>query len=177
MAKPSFRPTITTIWPREFFRRPSSMAASAAVPARPSSLPSLIEIFQIRRRLVLLDRHQHPVRAPEIHFLADKDMRVALAAAVLGPNHVLDAAVVLDGRPWPRQGIIHRGHFVVKQVRIGSIEIEALLDHALVVACGRHAALVPGAGPPQETGLDFERVVTAAPLGIDPVADGITREG
>src|SRR5579863_1191694 len=143
---------------------------------RPDSFSRLIEVFQIRRRLILLDRHQEAVRAPEIDLLADDDVRVALAAAVLGPDHVLGATIALHRRPGPRQRIVDSGHLVVQDVWIGLVEIKALLDHAVVVVGGRHAALVPGAGPAQETGLDRQRVVTAAASDIDPFADGITPE-
>src|SRR5258708_23422567 len=49
------------------------------------SLPHLIEVSQIRRRLVLAGRHQQAIRAHEIVFLADGELLVVLAAIIFGP--------------------------------------------------------------------------------------------
>src|SRR5207237_10560650 len=48
-------------------------------------LPALREIFQVRRRLVLLHRHDGAVGALEIDLLADGDMGLALLADVVCP--------------------------------------------------------------------------------------------
>src|SRR5580658_6386658 len=48
------------------------------------SLPRLLEIAQVRRRLILLGGHQHAVAAEEIVFRADDDLVVALVAGRQG---------------------------------------------------------------------------------------------
>src|SRR5262245_55779833 len=71
------------------------------------------------------------VGADHVGFRADADVLVALGANRLDPDRIANAVVVLDHRPRPRQGMIHGGDFVVQDVRISRVEIDALLDHGL----------------------------------------------
>src|SRR6195256_6016126 len=50
-----------------------------------ASLRPVLEISQIRRRLVLANRHQHAVVAHEIALLANGGHRVVFDAGTLGP--------------------------------------------------------------------------------------------
>src|SRR5437016_1411359 len=66
-------------------RRNADMASSlcqTAVRSQPQvqSLPCLVEISQIWRRLVLLGRHQKPICAQHIVLIADFDVLVLLGA-------------------------------------------------------------------------------------------------
>src|ERR1700736_1081437 len=81
---------------------------------RPSLLRRL-EISQIGRRLILLGRHQNPVAAEEIVFLAEDDLAVALGDVILRPvrARVLAAHVFLVDRPRARQGVVDGGELVV----------------------------------------------------------------
>src|SRR5215813_7327573 len=84
-----------------------------------SSLLRQVEIAQIRRRLILLDRHQEAVGAEEIVLLADDDMNIVFHADVLAPpDRSLggDAAVVLGDGPRTRQRIVDHGDFVMQNV-------------------------------------------------------------
>src|SRR5437867_1085976 len=58
-----------------------------------SSLPRLIEISQIRGRLVPAGRHQISVDADEVAFLADDDMSVFFVADILRPDRIKLAPV------------------------------------------------------------------------------------
>src|SRR5882672_9387181 len=96
-------------------------------PSRPALLPRLIEVFQIRRRLVLPGRHQLVVGADEIVFLADPDLTVVLRANRLDPDRVALATVVSRDDPRTSQRMIDRGDFVMKNVAIGLVEVDSLL--------------------------------------------------
>jgi hypothetical protein len=65
----------------------------------------------------------------------------------------------------------------VKEVPIGLVEEDSLLDNALIVHVQRQAASVVGAGAGafETPCLDFERVVAAVPVGSDPLADAAVR--
>src|SRR5262245_11934555 len=63
------------------------------------SLPALLEIAQVRRRLVLAGRHQQAIRAEHVVLLPDGDVRIAFGADVLDPEEVALAAILLDHRP------------------------------------------------------------------------------
>src|SRR5262249_46290816 len=121
----------------------------------------LLEILQVRRRLVLLRRHQVAVGADVVDLLADADMRIVLGADRLAPPDSLPArgaTIVLGDGPGPRQGVVDGGDLVVQQVHIALVEIDALLDHGLVVLVHRNAGAVEGAWPLQATGLDREQI-------------------
>jgi hypothetical protein len=66
----------------------------------------VLEISQIRRRLVLLGRHQEAIGAQEIVFFANHDLRVVLGAIRFGPvrTRIRVAPVSFVHRPGPRQG-------------------------------------------------------------------------
>src|SRR5260370_8222962 len=93
-----------------------------SAPAR-SSLLRLLEISQIRRRLILLGRHQESFRAQEVIFLADDDLGVALGARGSAPVRIsLRAAPkCLVDAPGPRQGLVAHGAFVTKQLRFALV--------------------------------------------------------
>src|SRR5216684_5928876 len=149
----------------------------AGAPAR--SLPGLLEIAQIRRWLVLVGGHQQAVRAQEIGLPPNIDMDVGLGANVLVPPDRLlglGATVVLRDGPRARQRVIDDGDFVVQHVGIAFVEIDALLDDALIVPVQRSAADIVVAGAFEAAGLDQQRVVAAVAVLVDPLADRIARE-
>src|SRR6266853_5495014 len=137
------------------------------------SLSRLLEIAQIGRHLILAGRHQVAVAAEEIVLLADNDVIVVLGALVILPQHLAFAAIGLGHGPGPRQRMVDRGDFVMKEVGVILVEIDALLDDALIVRMKRQPAVFVGARPLEVAGLDFERVETAVAIAIEPFADRI----
>src|SRR5215467_14092093 len=111
-----------------------------------ASLRQVLEIAQIRRRLVLADRHQHAVSAHEIALLADGDHRVGLDAGALGPAVTHIVSIFLVHGPGPSQRTIVYGDDVVKDCRIGLVAEDPFLEDRLVVEVKRQAGCVIGAG-------------------------------
>src|SRR6516164_10775468 len=104
-----------------------------------SSLLWLLEVPQIRRRLVLTGRHQYAVAAHEISVLADRDFCCILRAVKLAPIRARIGVVYIffvDG-PRPRQCMVEHRDLVMKNVRVGLVEIEALLEGGLTVEMQR----------------------------------------
>src|ERR1700730_16897969 len=77
------------------------------------SLLRLFEISQIGRRLVLLGRHQKPVPAQEIVFLANGNLPVALGDVIFWPvrTRIGVAHIFFIHGPRTRQSMIDRGDF------------------------------------------------------------------
>src|SRR5215470_5462548 len=101
------------------------------------SLPALLEIAQVRWRLVFARRHQQAVRAQHVVLLADGDVRIAFGADVLEPDEVALAAIRLDHRPGAGERIVDGGDLVDQDVGIALVERDALLDDGLVVLVQR----------------------------------------
>src|SRR5579883_1238130 len=72
------------------------------------SLAGLLEIPQVGRRLIFLGRHQEPVPAQEIVFLADRNLAVALGHVIFRPVRILirTTQVPLVDSPRACQGMI-----------------------------------------------------------------------
>src|SRR5579871_5589097 len=138
-----------------------------------SLLPRLLEIAQVRRRLVLLGGHQKPVAGNEIILLADKHVMIGLTAIVVLPQFVAVAPVGLRDRPRPRQRVVDRGDLIVQEIRIVLVEINPLQDDRLVVRMQRQAAVLVSARPFEVAGFHFERVIAAIAVGIEPFADRV----
>src|SRR3979490_318878 len=77
----------------------------------------------------------------------------------------------------PCQRIIDDGHVNPERVRIVLVEIEALLDDGLFICVEWYARNIVTAWVLEEARLDFEHVVFAVAVLIDPFADRITRKG
>src|SRR5258707_10133780 len=89
-----------------------------------------IEITQVRRRLALAARHQEAVGAQVVDFAADPDQRGSLDAIGLDPVEMrlrLAQVSLVDG-PRPRQRIVDHRDLVMQDIRIGLVEIDALLE-------------------------------------------------
>src|SRR3984957_1453359 len=93
-----------------------------------------LEISQIGRRLIFLGRHQKAVRAQEIVFLPDGDLRVVLGRIKFSPvrPRVRIVHVFLVDRPRTRQGMIDRGDLVMQDARISRVAVDALLEDRLI---------------------------------------------
>jgi hypothetical protein len=65
----------------------------------------------------------------------------------------------------------------MQHIAVGTIEIEPLLDDALIVPMQREAAVVVDAGAFKAASLNLERVVTTVSGRIEPSADGKPVEG
>src|SRR5262249_27077378 len=110
--------------------------------------PRSIEVSQIRRRLILLDRHQEAIGAQEVVFLADDNVNIIFSTDVLSPPDWLVrryAAVILDDRPGARQRIVDRGDFIMEKIEIGFVEINPFPDDGPTVLVERNAARIVGA--------------------------------
>ena len=103
-------------------------------------------------------------------------MDVAFGADRLRPHGLLHvgAAISLDRRPWPRERVVDGGDLVDQDLGIGLVEMDALLEDAFIVPVKRQAGGVIDAGTSEAAGLDFERVVAAVAVGIDPLADRVS---
>src|SRR5262249_59407732 len=139
----------------------------------------LIEVSQVRRRLVLAGGHQVAFRAEEVALPADFNVAIALRAIFLLPDRffVRVAAVALGDGPWTRQRAIDRRDLVEHDVGVGPVERDPLLDDGLIVAVQRHPGRVECPWPAEAAGPALERVVAAVAVGIDPLADPITLPG
>src|SRR5204862_522826 len=87
---------------------------------------------------------------------------IALVGPVLGPRI--------------GQGMVVRRDVVAEQVLVGLVEIDALRDERLVVAVEWNAGGIIGVWGTHGAGLDFEHVILAVAVLIDPFSDGIARE-
>src|SRR6266403_606408 len=101
---------------------------------------------------------------------------VVFMTVVFNPRHLALANITFVHRPWPREGVVHDGDFVVQDVGIALVEIDALLDNSLVVVMQRYAASLQGAWSLEIACLDLERVKAAVAIGVEPIADRIARE-
>src|SRR5262245_18502249 len=113
------------------FRRSVTCSRSSS-PLLNSSLVSplalaLLEIVQVRRRLVLARRHQQAVRAQHVVLLADGDVCIALGADVLEPDEVVLAAILLGHHPGTAERIVDGGDLIEQNVGTVLVEGDALL--------------------------------------------------
>ena len=172
--------------------RPAEFLAHRALPAqspkpdrlrgphRRASLLGLLEIPQIRRRLIFLGRHQQPLPAQVIVLGADDDLVVAFGAGGLDPVRPRFRALAelpVD-TPGTGQGMIEHGDFFMEDIGIALVEMEPLLEERLVVEVQRQPCRVIGARSLEgATRLDLENVVAAIAILIDPMADGVAFVG
>src|SRR5262249_20671038 len=107
-------------------RRPNAISAS---------LRPFLEISQIWRRLILADRHQHAVAAHEITLSADGDHGIGLDAGALrrARPRIGVARIPLVHGPRPGQCVVDHRDLVMQEVRIGLVEVDALLEDRLVI--------------------------------------------
>src|SRR5499427_6040020 len=80
--------------------------AQRAAVCRSSLVMATIEVSEVRRRLVLAQRHQVAVGAAEVAFLADDDVVVGLGAEIFGPDRIVLAIVVAHHCPRTREGVV-----------------------------------------------------------------------
>src|ERR1700719_1496676 len=123
-----------------------------------TSLPRLLEVAQIRWRLVFLGRHQQAVGAEEVDLVGDADMDVVLGADVLAPPDWFggcSAPKVLGDRPGTSQSVVDGGDLVVQHVGIAFVEPDALPDDGPVVLVKRNSRRLIGAGTLEAAGLDY----------------------
>src|SRR6266852_928742 len=139
-----------------------------------ASLSRLLEISQIRRRLVFLGGHQQAVAGKEVVFLAEHHMIVGLVAIIVLPQFVAVTPICLGDRPRPRQRVVDRCDLIVQEVRIVLVQRNPLQDDRLVVGVQRQAAGLVRARALEVAGFHFERVVAAVAVGIEPFADRVT---
>src|SRR5258708_37635112 len=109
----------------------------------------------------------------------DLDMVIALRTDAFGPDRLRTgfAAIALENRPRMRQCMVDHGDVVEKKVRIVLVEVDAFLDDGLVVVVQRNAACIERPRAPKAARLDFQHVVFAVAVRIDPSPDRIADEG
>src|SRR5690348_5440591 len=144
-------------------------------PGEPGSL--LLEMAQVWWRLILPARLELAVESDEVGLSFDEDINIALAAAVFDPSCLVSAAVAAGHRPRPGERVVDDCDLITQNVRIGRIKVDAFLNDSLVILMQRNAAGIEDARPAQIAGFDFERVVFAVVVVIDPFANRIAREG
>ena len=96
---------------------------------------TVLEVFQVRRLLILLRWHQIAVSAQEIDFLSDSDVVVSLFAGVVDPVAIRGLpAKGLFHRPGMREGVVDGGDVVVKQFLVLLVAIRnALLGASRII--------------------------------------------
>ena len=67
--------------------------------------------------------------------------------------------------------MVDHGDLVIEDVGIGLVEIDPLLDDGLIIGVERNAVRAENAGAFETTGLDFEHVVAAIAVLIDPFTE------
>src|SRR6202521_3902777 len=129
---------ISPFWASATFAKAVALPRYAP-PAR-SPRPRL-EISQVRRRLVLLRRHEQPVRAQHIVLVADHHMIVVLAI-LFGPERprIRHAPIVLHHGPGSRQRMVDDRDLVVRDLVIRRVDEDPLLDDRLIVLVQRQSA-------------------------------------
>src|SRR5258708_15372802 len=143
-------------WQANSSRRPRN-AHGDSFSGRPILPIVLLEITQIRRRLVLHGGHQEAVAAEEVNLLTDPDMSILFAAnRVAEPGRLVGrgAPVGFGHQPWPGQSMIDGGDVVVQQIRVGLLGLDALLTDGLVASGQRVAAGVKTAWTLHAAGRD-----------------------
>src|SRR5215472_478780 len=128
-----------------------------------TSLLGLLEVFEARRWLILLDRHQVALRAQVIGLVPDLDPQVVVRAN-LGMPFRGDARLargLLEDRPRLGQRVVVHRDLVINEIAIVLVEEEALVDHALIVRVQRNGGGINDARSLESAGLDVELVVMA----------------
>src|SRR5262249_45649700 len=128
------------------------------------------------RRLALAGRHQVAVSTYEIMFLAHAHMRIVLRANVFTPNWPRTgiAPVVLGHRPWARQRVVDHRDLVVHHIAVCFVERDALLDDALIILVKRDTGRVVDARTLEAARFDFQHIVAAVAVLIDPGTERIS---
>ena len=67
--------------------------------------------------------------------------------------------------------MVEYGDLIVQQSPIGLVEINPFFDHRLIVLVQWNAAEIDSARVFESAGLEFERVVAAMAVFVDPFAD------
>jgi hypothetical protein len=120
----------------------------------------LLEISQVGRRLVLPGGHQKAVCTQEIIILADDDVIVVLGTIVFHEDIIAVATVVFGHHPRPRQRVVDHRELVVQDILIVLVQINPLLDDALIVRVEWQAAVFVGAWTADsgDCGQGFRRI-------------------
>src|SRR6516225_6765611 len=112
-------------------------ATAAYPPERPGdrSPRRRLEEAQVRRRLVLLGRHQISVRAQDVVLLADDDVDIAGNAKALRPLRTQIRIVLIAAidAPRPRQGVVDNRNLLVEGLRVIPVEMKPLPEDRLIV--------------------------------------------
>src|SRR5262245_63622957 len=87
------------------------------------------------------------------------------------------ATVASRYRPWARQRVVYRHHFVVDDIVLRFVEGDPLFEDGLIVGVQWNPGVVDDARTTEAARLDLEHVVAAVAILIDPLADRIAHEG
>src|SRR6516162_9618261 len=139
-----------------------------------------LEVSRVGWWLIAAGRHKVAVGADHVGFMPDLDLSVILGAKIFQPGRLRIgiAAVALVHRPGPRERMVDDRDLVVQQVRIGPVEMDALLEDGLIVVMKRQAGAVIGTGTLEGAArLDLEQAEAAGAVLVDPFADGVALIG
>src|SRR5262249_10116833 len=137
-------------------------------------IPILFEMLQIRTRLPLLCGPDQAVGANEVVLLADANVLVVFLTIVLEPDRVVTlAAIVLDDCPRTRQRMVVARDLIMQNFRVGTVEVEALLEDCLAIGVERYTAGLISVGTLYMAGFDFQRVEATVAILVDPTADRV----
>src|SRR5260370_20072108 len=104
-----------------------------SAPAHTGSVLWLIEVLQIRRRLVLPGRHHLAGAVEHIVLVTDIDLKIVLGADRLDKDRVPLAMHGLEHGPWATERVVISRDLVVQDVRIRLVQIQSLLDDGLAI--------------------------------------------
>src|SRR5258708_3806078 len=155
----------------------SSLFAHAVRHLPSTPLLRCLEIPRVWRRLILARRHQVAVSRQEVVLLANNHVVVALGAVIFRPQYVALVPEGFEHRPRPRQRMINRRDLDAQEAGIGLVEEKPLLDDTLVVAVQENPGIFVRSGPLEVAGFDFEHVIFAVAVLVDPLADRVSHIG
>src|SRR5712671_6344453 len=131
------------------------------------------EIAHIRRRLVIVERHQPAVGAQAIFVEPDENRIGGRLAVIFRPARIVHTLIVLADRPRTGKRLVDGRDLIAKNVFVVLVEKQALLDQSLIVFVQRKSARVQRARALEVMRLDFEHIETAVVILIDPFAGRI----
>src|SRR5215467_9455956 len=83
--------------------------------------------------------------------------------------------ILLVHGPRSRQSMVDHGDLVVNSIRIGLVAVNPLLENGLIVKVEGKTGGVVNARPFETARFDFEQVIVAVAILVDPLSNRIAR--